>query len=328
MIKQSKTLWPTLTADRRPMTGSLIDVAGFRSLVFRLLTDRTGLFRRGLGLVGLALLLGACSQQQTALSNQATFAALDLLDPDSLCSVHAAPMTAMNSGSFFVLLTAGLLTGLSHCVGMCGPLVGAFTMRRRAERQEISTPLIIFQMGRLTTYLLLGGLLGSVGYFLAPLIRDGQGILAVALGGVMVLLGVSLLGLLPLQSWIAALIPARWVSGWIKRLMTSNHPAATFGLGIANGLLPCGPVYAMALLAASSGVPLRGAGVMLIFGLGTLPSMLGLGLSASLLSLPLRQNLYRVAALLVVAVGVQLALRGLALTGTVSHFAVGGVMVW
>ena len=67
---------------------------------------------------------------------------------------------------------------------------------------------------------------------------------------------------------------------------------------------------------------------MLVFGLGTLPAMLGMGLSISHLSLRVRSGLYRVAAILVVIVGVQLALRGLALSGQVSHAAIGGVMLW
>ena len=232
------------------------------------------------------------------------------------------------ASSFFVLLSAGLLTGLSHCVGMCGPLVGAFALRRRAAGQEISTPLVLFQLGRLTTYLLLGLILGTTGYALAAVIRDWQGLISIVLGFLMLLLGLSLLGLVPLQHWILSTALARAVTGSMKPLMTSSHLAAPLALGLTNGLLPCGPVYAMALLAAMSGDPLKGASIMLIFGLGTLPAMLGLGYSASLLSVRLRSNLYRLAAILVVIVGLQLSLRGLAVSGQISHAAIGSVMLW
>jgi len=278
------------------------------------------------GLILTILAVSACTQTAGwANQNHATLAAMNLVDSGSVCTA-AGP--APTSSSFIVLVGAGLLTGLSHCVGMCGPLVGAFAMRRRTAGQEISTPLVLFQMGRLTTYVLLGALVGGAGYVLASAIRDWQGLLSVGLGLLMALLGLSLLGLLPLQRWISALAPTRVVSGYMKQLLTSNHAAAPFGLGLANGLLPCGPVYAMALLAAMSGDPLRGASVMLIFGLGTLPTMLGLGFSTSLLSLGLRSNLYRAAALLVVLVGLQLAMRGLAVSGQISHAAIGGVMLW
>ncbi len=284
---------------------------------------RTSGVRLGLALGSLPLMT-ACSPQWTG-ANQVTLTALNSIDPNALCTVDHSTMTA---ASFFVLLGAGLLTGLSHCIGMCGPLVGAFTMRRRAERQEVTTPLILFQMGRLTTYVLLGAILGGTGHLLIGIIRGWQGYLSVGLGLLMALLGLSLLGLLPLERWLTSVTLARWVSRWVKNLLGSTHPAAPFGLGLANGLLPCGAVYAMALLAAVSGSPLNGAGIMLVFGLGTLPAMLGLGFSTSFLSLRLRSYLYRAAAILVVFVGIQLALRGLALSGQVSHTAIGSVMLW
>ena len=97
------------------------------------------------GLLLLTLLTTtACSQEaQWAGQNEATFAAMNLIESNSTCTTDHISTTTT---SFFVLLTTGLLTGLSHCVGMCGPLVGAFAMRRRAERQELSTPLVLFQL--------------------------------------------------------------------------------------------------------------------------------------------------------------------------------------
>jgi hypothetical protein len=275
--------------------------------------------------IGLVLLLwgtSACRYQAKWSSHQhATLAAINLMDGGGM-TAHAT------ASGFFVLLGVGLLTGFSHCIGMCGPLVGAFTMHHRAEKHEISMPLALFQTGRLTTYTLLGSLAGSAGSVLAAAVRDWQGVLAVALGVLVVLLGLGLLDLFPLQRWLASAAPARVVSRWIRRGMTSQHPAAPFGFGLANGLLPCGPVYAMALLAATSGDPLKGASIMLVFGLGTLPALLGFGFSAAFLSHRLRTPLYRVAAILVVIVGLQLTLRGLALHGHISHTAIGGIMLW
>lgn len=268
----------------------------------------------------------ACQTEgQWAAQNQATFAAMDLLDGGAWCTVDHASTTTVG---FLTLLGAGLLTGFSHCIGMCGPLVGAFALRRRAISRDISTPLVLFQMGRLTTYLLIGLLLGGLGSALAGIIRQWQGGFSIMLGVVTLLMGLSLFGLFPFQHWIAATPLVGQASRWIKRFMDSDHPAAPIGLGLANGLLPCAPVYAMAVLAATSSDPLRGAGIMLIFGLGTLPSMLGLGFVSSRFSLSLRSHLYRAAALLVVMVGVQLMLRGLALNGTVAHAALGSVMLW
>jgi hypothetical protein len=68
--------------------------------------------------------------------------------------------------------------------------------------------------------------------------------------------------------------------------------------------------------------------VMLVFGLGTLPAMLGLGLSVSMFSLRLRSGLFQLAAVLVLLLGLQLSLRGLALNNAIPHLAIGGVMLW
>ncbi len=280
----------------------------------------------GFSLVLLTLLTTACNPHGLwPAQSQATLAAMTVIDPANVCRVDYAPAAA---STFFVLLGAGLLTGLSHCIGMCGPLVSVFSMRRRAAGQDSSTPLAIFQLGRLTTYLLLGVLFGSAGSLITVAVRDWQSIVSVALGLLMILVGLGLLGLVPLQRWLAALGLARLVTAGLKRWLASNHPAAPFGLGLANGLLPCGPVYAMAILAAVSGDPVKGASVMLIFGLGTLPAMLGLGFAATHLGLRLRSHLYRIAAFLVIIVGLQLTLRGLAVSGQVSHAAIGNVMLW
>jgi sulfite exporter TauE/SafE len=251
---------------------------------------------------------------------------MNLVQAGSVCATnHLFPATPV---SFFMLVGAGLLTGLSHCVGMCGPLVGALALRRQAAQADLATPLVLYQMGRLTTYGLLGAIVGSGGGVLAAAMRDWQGVFAVALGILVILLGFGLLDLFPLQRWIASVAPVRLVSRWVKYCLTSQHPATPFGLGLGNGLLPCGAIYAMLVLASLSGDLVKGAGLMLLFGLGTLPAMLGFGLFSGLVSLRLRSHLYRVAAFLLVVVGLQLTLRGLALHGQLSHTTMGGIMLW
>ncbi len=256
----------------------------------------------------------------------------------------------MTNISFFLILTTGFFTGLSHCVGMCGPLVSAFALRRRSCRAELSTPLLLFQTGRLTTYLILGAILGAVGALalpsasassahahhampaegslLAAVLPTWQGGISILLGLLLVVMSLSLLGLLPVRHWFESAAWGRLVSGWLRHWLTSTHPAAPFTLGLVNGLLPCGAVYAAGLLAASSGDIAKGAATMLVFGLGTLPAMLAVGFSTSWLSWRWRRGFFRVAAVLVMGVGVQLLLRGLAAGGHVPHAMLGEVMLW
>jgi sulfite exporter TauE/SafE len=84
----------------------------------------------------------------------------------------------------------------------------------------------------------------------------------------------------------------------------------------------------MALLAAVSGHALQGGLIMLLFGLGTLLPLVAIGFSTMLLSIQLRQGLFRAAAILVVLAGTQLILRGLAADGWLPHLALSGAMLW
>ncbi|MEZ4713079.1 MAG: sulfite exporter TauE/SafE family protein [Caldilineaceae bacterium] len=249
----------------------------------------------------------------------------ELFAHTDICGVAASGVPL----NFMILLTTGLLAGFSHCAGMCGPLVSTFVLHRRQQRGDVTSSLLTFQMGRLTTYALLGLLVGGLGALLRVQVmaRGWQSSMSIIIGLLMLAAGLHLLGWLPIGHLAPAGLLQR-VSGLIRRTMRQTHPAANFALGMSNALLPCAPVYTMLLLAATTGNPLRGGLAMFIFGLGTLPSMIGVGLFASRVSVQLRGHLFRAAAALIMLVGVQLMLRGLALTNQVAHFSVAGVMLW
>jgi len=234
------------------------------------------------------------------------------------------------SFNFMLLLTTGLLAGFSHCVGMCGPLVSTFVMHRRQQRTEVTSPLLTFQFGRLTAYMLLGLLAGAFGSVvrIAVVAQQWQGAMSIVIGLIMLGAGLNLLGWWPAHFQILPVRLRYRVNAWIRSSLHRQHPLANFALGLSNALLPCAPVYTLLLLAATTGGPLRGALTMFIFGLGTLPAMVGVGLFAAQVSLRLRSQLYRVAALLIVVVGLQLTLRGLALSHHLSHFTLAGVVLW
>jgi sulfite exporter TauE/SafE len=88
--------------------------------------------------------------------------------------------------------------------------------------------------------------------------------------------------------------------------------ASALGAGLANGALPCGLVYAAGLAAATTDGPLEGATVMLAFGAGTVPMVLGVWTSASRLPVAVRQRLRVLTPAALGIVGVMLLLRGVA----------------
>ena len=243
-----------------------------------------------------------------------------------LCGLPGLPSTL----GLNLVLAAGALTGLSHCAGMCGPLVGAFALHRRDATGGLATPLVLYQVGRIATYALLGGVLGVAGSWArGPIVALGwQAGASVVAGLLVAAAGLGLLygGVHAGRSLLGPLSGA--VSRPLRALLAHPHPAAPVALGALNGLLPCGAVYAMAGLAAVSGDPLRGALLMGVFGLGTLPAMLAMGLFATAAGLRWRVAMQRASALVVTVLGVQLVLRGLAAGGLMAHGSVGGLRLW
>ncbi len=161
--------------------------------------------------------------------------------------------------------TLGLLGSL-HCVGMCGPLMlAANTAGGGTWRQPL-----VYQAGRLTTYLLLGALLGGLGLGLR--LWNAQSALAIISG--IALLIFALLRMDPGKWLLRWPVYAKWqlqLRGWMGHFLQRSGLPAQYALGVCNGLVPCGLVYLAIIGAANTGTPWSGAGFMLAFGLGTLP---------------------------------------------------------
>ncbi len=162
--------------------------------------------------------------------------------------------------------TLGLFGSL-HCVGMCGPLMlAANTAQGRPDWRQPLT----YQAGRLTTYLLLGALLGGLGLGLR--LWNAQSTLAIFSG--VVVLVFALLRMDPGKWLLRWPLYANWqfrLRASMGRFMRQRGLSAQYALGICNGLVPCGLVYLAIIGAANTGTPFSGAGFMLVFGLGTLP---------------------------------------------------------
>ncbi|GIX22537.1 MAG: hypothetical protein KatS3mg121_1320 [Gammaproteobacteria bacterium] len=167
------------------------------------------------------------------------------------------------------------LSGHAHCLAMCGGLATA----PAAAVPPIWPRALAYHAGRFVAYGALGGAAGALGAGLETVLDGAAGGLRLAAAGLLVVLGVALLAgrrALPVLERPAALLwralgPAlqrarRWSAG--------GAPAAWLVLGVFWGLLPCGLVYAAAALAAGSGSPAAGMGVMLAFAVGTLPATL------------------------------------------------------
>ncbi len=224
----------------------------------------------------------------------------------------------LTESTYPLLFASGLVGGLGHCAGMCGPLVAAFSFNR-AEGGGIR-PQLLYHLGRVTTYSLAGGAAGFTGSFLdvAAAVAPYQRATLTAAGVLIALAGLALAGWLPRA---AAPRPGRpgFVAKACRLLAGEGTAAACFPLGLVLGFLPCGLVYAALLAAAREGMeaPAHGAGflrgflVMALFGAGTVPALLLVGKAAGALSARARTGFSRLSAALVAAAGAVLAIRGL-----------------
>ncbi len=208
-----------------------------------------------------------------------------------------------------MLWTAFLLgfAGSLHCAGMCGPLALALPVTGTGT-VGLVTGRMAYQAGRIATYSLLGLLFGWLGQSLAVVGIQRWVSLA---AGILILAGLGLS-----TRSMAGTAMTQAVTGLKSafRTLLQRRTVMSLGLlGLLNGLLPCGLVYAACAGAAAVGGWLEGVEYMALFGLGTLPMMLGISLSGRALPVAWRLRLQQMVPFSVAAVGVLLILRGLAL---------------
>lgn len=191
----------------------------------------------------------------------------------------------------FDLVTAFMigLLGLTHCLGMCGGIVGALDAGIASDRVARGGRLrfhLSYNAGRIVSYAIAGALAGLLGALAATASFGNALPLGRAIAGaMMILLGLYLAGW-----WRAITVLERAGQGLWRRieplgagLLPVRSRLQAFGLGLIWGWLPCGLVYSALALAMASTSPARGAAIMAAFGLGTLPALMSFGTFAVLL---------------------------------------------
>jgi sulfite exporter TauE/SafE len=185
--------------------------------------------------------------------------------------------------TFYIALTIGLL-GSTHCIGMCGGIVGALNANLPKIRWRSLLPLALhhlsYNAGRILSYAAAGAAAGLIGAQATKLDLSAT----ISLGNLIAGLFMIALGLY-LGGWWQAIGSLekggarvwRLIEPIGRRFFPVKTPADAFGLGLVWGWLPCGLVYSALTLSMVSASPLQGALTMLGFGIGTLPALLALG---------------------------------------------------
>ncbi|MDH5359816.1 MAG: sulfite exporter TauE/SafE family protein [Gammaproteobacteria bacterium] len=202
----------------------------------------------------------------------------------------------MDEWVYFAAFIMGFFGG-THCVGMCGGIVGALSFGLAEEKRDdwwASFPyILVYNLGRMSSYALAGAIVGGISLLALDLtsidqLKQGLKLLA---GGFMLVLGLYLGGW-----WHGLLRVEQMGQGLWKHLQPIGQrfmPVRTLRqaliLGMVWGWLPCGLVYSALILALTATSIEQGALIMLSFGLGTLPTVMAMGLLASLFTSIVRQ---------------------------------------
>ncbi|MFZ4464632.1 MAG: sulfite exporter TauE/SafE family protein [Bacteroidales bacterium] len=212
--------------------------------------------------------------------------------------------------ALYTAFTIGLVGSL-HCIGMCGPIAIALPIGSKSYGNRI-TGTMLYNLGRILTYGILGALFGTIGKGLE---------MAGIQKWISILLGIIMIG------WVV--FPMIFKKGYsnfnfggnlvhrlvfkLKKLFQIHSFANLFLIGFFNGFLPCGLVYVAVAGALNTHDTLTGILYMMIFGLGTLPLMASVSLVGNVMSSNIKYKLSRVLPVFIVALGIIFILRGLTL---------------
>lgn len=194
----------------------------------------------------------------------------------------------MTHSSYYIAFTLGLLSTI-HCIWMCGGIIGTLTLSLKKDIQDKKRQLVLYvlayNLGRICTYVTAGAIGGFLGSLAAGVVDSGfmrsftRFIVFLTLIG----MGLYLAGWFPGFAMLERLGKPVWrfVEPIGQCLLPVRHIGHAFAFGAVWGLIPCGLSYSVLIWASSTGSMTQAACVMLVYGTGTLPSVMVAGLFTS-----------------------------------------------
>ena len=206
---------------------------------------------------------------------------------------------------------AGGLLAFAHCLGMCGGFV--LHLSQEKDRKRMLAGQLLWQAGKLTTYMFLGAVAGCAGGLLQQTFLDHrllQNLLSYAAGAVIVAMGLSLLGLLPVRAGGPGKSAVTTLAGFCRSFFTASSPGSALYLGMVTGLLPCPIIIGFLAYSLHSGSVLNGMATRGALSLGTMLPLLLLGGLTRLTRLHLCSWAPKAGGMILIVLGLSTALRG------------------
>lgn len=207
-------------------------------------------------------------------------------------------------------LVFGLLSSL-HCLGMCGPIALMLPLNRKNQATKI-LGLLVYHFGRITSYVTIGMVFGILGRFFR--LGGFQQYVSVAAGIIIILIALVPEAKLYRLKWAAPLTSVIGkVKGGMAKRFSKQSIGALFSIGVLNGFLPCGLVYAAVFGALAANSTLESLLFMVFFGLGTIPLVSSLNLLGDFLTVNIRSKLLKAVPVIMCVMGVLFIARGMGL---------------
>lgn len=204
----------------------------------------------------------------------------------------------------------GLISSL-HCIGMCGPIAMMLPVDRSNPAKKV-VQIMLYHIGRLSAYTTLGlvfGILGK-GFYMAGI----QQSISIMVGIFMITIAVVPERIFMKYNFSK---PVYKVISNVKSSLGNQFkrksPDALFTIGLLNGFLPCGLVYAALFGAIAMQNVTLSVTYMLLYGLGTIPMMSAVVYISNILSTPIRSKMQKMIPIVTVIIGTLFILRGLGL---------------
>ena len=214
--------------------------------------------------------------------------------------------------TFFLAFTTGLFGGFGHCIGMCGPIVVAYsTCWNQVSGLGTSvTNHLTYHFGRILTYTFIGSMIGWSGELASfrGQYEIGLAVVPAVAGLIMIFMGLQVSGILRIS--VKNPVEGTLILKLARPLIESNSKMRLFPLGLLLGFMPCGLSYTIFLGSLGTGSLINGFLYTLSFGIGTIPALLALGLLTKYLTATFKVQLYRISGLLIIVMGIIFIYQG------------------
>ncbi|MDE6886746.1 MAG: sulfite exporter TauE/SafE family protein [Helicobacteraceae bacterium] len=218
----------------------------------------------------------------------------------------------IENANYISIFIIALSTSFSHCLGMCGGIVVAYS--QISLKGMIFSKILghfLYGFGRITTYVTIGIIFAYLGKSFA-INNSTEGGIFIIVGLIMVLFALAFLFMPKMLQFLEPNIGNfRIFKSFFNFILRKKSLFSLYILGILNGAIPCGFVYFFAMNAAISGSILNGALSMLVFGVATLIPLILLGMFNTLLNLTKYRRIFtKISGIFIFLFGIYTIIRG------------------